>query len=367
MGFKDIFSAWRNRNAARPTGGGGEEPLSLEGSLVRDYDLYLVELHDELPDLVPQRDAMRAAWSLGDFEAYHQAFETARASGIIAANGKPLHALVRDWFLESFPGLPDDADAAPPQGDMLAPFRAFFERSPSAFSAATYADALRTAAFMRRGTAWGHEVTADQWKGFEALLKEADAVLDSHADPKDFSWRMSDYRRSANEGSFETFKARFERAWLLDRYNIDLCRAHARMILPRWLGRNARDLEDFARRAAELTGDRFGLGFYALIHQANTDVGDHQLADTLCDPALVKQGFEDLLTRFPAPSVMNLYADMLEWMGDTEALADLLETRFRVMVPQIWYGETRSDKISYLFATLLEAAEVLDERRAARR
>jgi hypothetical protein len=61
MGFKDIFSAWRNRNASRPTGVGALEPLSLEGSLVRDYDLYLVELHDELPDLVPQRDAMRAA------------------------------------------------------------------------------------------------------------------------------------------------------------------------------------------------------------------------------------------------------------------------------------------------------------------
>jgi hypothetical protein len=221
-------------------------------------------------------------------------------------------------------------------------------------------------AFVRRGTAWARDVQADQWQGYEALLGEADAVLDSHPDPADFSWRMSDYSRSANTGDFDIFKARFERAWLMDRYNIDLCRSHARMIMPRWLGRDEHDLENFARRAADLTRDRFGLGFYALIQQANTEVGDHELADTLCDPDLVKQGFEDLLARFPAPSVMNLYADTLEWMGDTEALADLFESRFRVMVPQIWYGETRSDKISYLFATLLEAAEVLEARRAAR-
>jgi hypothetical protein len=362
MGFKDIFARFRSRISG--VGAAPAIPLSPEEQLVRDYDLYLVDLHDELPALAPQRDAMRAAWLKGDFEAYEQAFEAARASGVIADNGKPLYSLVKDWFLEPFMALPDDEAASPQHEDMLKPFRDFFHLSPSAFSAATYADALRVTAFVRRGTGWGRDLRADQWQGYEALLKEADEVLDSHADPENFSWRISDYRRSANEGDFETFKARFERAWLLDRYNIDLCRSHARMIMPRWLGRDARDLEEFARRAEELTKDRFGLGFYALIQQANTDVGDHELADTLCDPDLVKRGFEDLLARFPAPSVMNLYADTLEWMGDTEALADLLKTRFRVMVPQIWYGETRSDQISYLFATLLEAAEVLEGRKS---
>lgn len=365
MRFRDILANARSRIFGR---GQAEprEPLSLEERLVHDYDLRLYELHDELPELIPERDAMRAAWRNGDFEAFHRTFEAARAGGMIAANGKPLYSLVRDWFLEPFLALPDDEDSVGAQGDELKPFRDFFQRSPSAFSAAIYADALRSMSFVRRGSAWGRDVRPDQWRGYEALLREADDVLDSHPDPADFCWRMSDYRRSANEGDLLIFKARFEEAWRMDRYNIDLCRAHARMLLPRWLGRDEHDLENFARRAAKLTEDCFGLGFYALIHQANTEVGSHEPGDTLCDPALVKRGFEDLLARFPAPSVMNLYADTLEWLGDTEALADLLETRFRVMVPQVWYGETRSDKISYLFATLLEAAEVLEERRAAR-
>ncbi len=365
MNFRKILAAVKGRVFSRARAV-PQEPLSLEERLVDDYDLYLVDLHDELPALIPQRDAMRLAWRSGDFEAYQRAFEAARASGVIAENGMPLYSLVKDWFHESFLALPEDEDSAPVEGDELAPFREYFYRSPSAFSAATYADVLRQMAFVRRGSAWGRETPADRWESYQTLLREADDVLDSHPDPDDFTWRMSDYRRSANEGNFEKFKARFERVWLMDRYNIDLCRSHARMIMPRWLGRDEQDLEDFALRAAELTKDRFGLGFYALIQQANTEVGSHELGDTLCDPDLVKQGFEDLLARFPAPSVMNLYADTLEWMGDTQALADLLETRFRVMVPQIWYGETRSDKISYLFATLLEAAEALDERRGSR-
>lgn len=135
--------------------------------------------------------------------------------------------------------------------------------------------------------------------------------------------------------------------------------------MPRWLGRSEHDLEVFARRAAELTKDRFGLGFYALIQQANTDVGEHELEDTLCDPEMVKRGFEDLITRFPAPSNMNRYADMLEWMGDTEALADLLETRFRWIVPEIWYGDTTEEQFEYAFATLREADDVLKSRRDA--
>ena len=363
MGFRTILASMRHRMLGR-AGSAPPELLSPEERLVRDYDLYLVDLHDEIPALVPQRDAMRAAWRNGDFEAYQRAFETAQASGTITESGRPLYSLVKEWFVQPFLDLPDGEAAAPAHVDMLAPFRAFFLRSPSAFSAATYADALRATAFVQRGTAYRHLVSAQRWQSYEALLKEADDVLDSHADPENFSWRMSDYRRAANEGDLEKFKTRFERVWLLDRYNIDVCRAHARMIMPRWLGHDAQDLENFARRAAELTQDRFGLGFYALIQQANTDVGDHELADTLCDPDMAKRGFEDLLTRFPAPSVMNLYADMLEWMNDTEALADLLETRFRVMVPQIWYGDTRSEKIAYLFATLLEAAEALEARRA---
>jgi hypothetical protein len=62
---------------------------------------------------------------------------------------------------------------------------------------------------------------------------------------------------------------------------------------------------------------------------------------------------------------MNRYADMLEWMGDNEALADLLETRFRWIVPEIWYGDTAEEQFEYAFATLQEADDILKSRRGA--
>ena len=78
-----------------PAGAAPATPLSPEEQLVRDYDLYLVDLHDEMPSLIPQRDAMRTAWLKGDFEVYQQAFEAARESGVIADNGKPLYVQYR--------------------------------------------------------------------------------------------------------------------------------------------------------------------------------------------------------------------------------------------------------------------------------
>jgi len=363
MGLKHLLAGLRGRIfGTAPAAPSGEELSSYE-RLVRDYDLYLIDLHDEIPRLFPQRDAMRRAWQERDFPAYERAFAAARRDGGIAENGKPDYALVRDWFLEEFQALPDGDDAGPRHEALLAPFAAFFRQHPSPFSAATYHDALRVTAFAWRGTACADDVQQGQWQKHEAFLQQADAVLDANPGPNDFSWRISDYRRTANDGSLSEYQARFEKAWALDRFNIDLCRSHARMIMPRWLGRDAHDLEVFARRAAEFTKERFGLGFYALIQQANTEVGSHELGDTLCDPALVKQGFEDLLERFPAPSIVNLYADMLEWMEDGEALADLLQSRFRTIVPQIWYGDTRQEKIEYCFDTLLEADEILQERR----
>ncbi len=356
MSFKDIFGNFRDRIFS------WRRVSSPHERLVRDYDLYLVELHDEMPHLIPQRDAMRAAWHRRDFTAYQQAFESARRNGGIAENGKPHYSLVKEWFLDEFLTLADD-EAGPRHEELLQPFEAFYRQHPSPFSASVYADALRVTAFAWRGTAYADRVREDQWEKYETCLEKADSALDRYPNADDFAWRISDYRRTANAGSFESFQDRFEAAWAMDRYNIDLCRSHARMIMPRWLGRDESDLETFARRAAELTKDRFGLGFYALIYQSNTEVGSHELADTLCDPDLVKQGFEDLLARFPAPSLVNCYADMLEWMEDTEALADLLQSRFRVIVPQIWYGDTRGDKIAYAFDTLLDAADVLKQRK----
>lgn len=363
MSWKDLVRSLRDKVlGGRATPDPAEELTQYE-ILLKAYGIASIFLHDEIPRLYEERDAMRRAWQARDFSAYRAAFEAALAEGDLAENGKPRYALVKDWFLEEFTAIPDSDDAGPRHEALLDSFAAYFRREPSSFSAATYADALRVTAYAWRGTACAADVNLDQAEQFDKFLRRADAVLDSQPGPDDFAWRASDFRRGAETGSFSEYQRRFEAAWALDRYNIDLCRNFARMIMPRWLGRDAHDLEVFARRAADLTKDRFGYGFYALIQAANTEVGEHELEDTLCDPALVKQGFEDLVARFPTPSNFNLYADMLEWMNDTEALADLLDTRFRAIVPEIWYGDTLDDKFVYAFETLLEADEVLKVRR----
>ena len=65
MGLKDILTGLLGGLKRTPTA--PPEPLSPQEQLVSDYRLRLIELHDEIPHLIPQRDAMRAAWSAGDF------------------------------------------------------------------------------------------------------------------------------------------------------------------------------------------------------------------------------------------------------------------------------------------------------------
>lgn len=302
--------------------------------LVINYDLSLVEENAEIPRLIPLRDDMYRAWRERDFRGYQIAFEQARRSGGIVESARPLYSLVSQWFFEEFSAIGSEKGGRRHEA-LLPAFENFARNHPSAFSAATYADALRSTAFAWRGTAYAAETPEARWRKYHTFLAASHSILDAYADAgaSDFSWLMSDARRAADGSTFARFKSSFEAAWALDRYNIDLCRAHARMLMPRWLGRDARDLEAFAREAIGHTKDRYGYGLYALIQQANTEVGDHEFEQTLCDPELVKLGFEDLLKRFPAPSIMNLYADMLEWMRDEDALAELLRTRFRVLVP----------------------------------
>lgn len=339
--------------------------LSHYERIVRDYDLTLIELDDEIPRLVPAREAMFAAWRDRDFAAYKAAFNTAHRSGEIVESGRPLYSLVKDWF---FRELFDSADEGGSRfAAAIRAFESFYTYAPSAFSAATFADVLRLVGYHVRGTDYITSTPGQSLGDLRSCLQASGALLDTFAreGETDFAWRLADARRAADQGDLAHFKQRFEAAWALDRYNVDLCRAHARMLMPRWLGRDAHDLEVFARQAMDLTKDRFGRGLYALIQQSNTDVGEHELEHTLCEPQLVKEGFDDLMQRFPAPSIVNLYADMLEWMRDEQGLADLLRDRYRVIVPQVWYGDTRADKIEYAFATLAEADEALTARAAA--
>lgn len=364
MRIQGILGNLAGRLFRKPVAEPAEEETDYE-RMCRIYGLKFVDIHDEMPDLFPARDAMREAWERSDFLAYQNAFETARRGGRIAVNGKAEYLLVQDWFFEDLHRVKEDEAAAKLQSVRPA-FEAFLASEKSPFAAALLHDLLRSTAFALRGTGTVYDVTSDQRAGFHACMELADEALDSQRNMTNYSWLVSDYRRSANTGSLGTFQEKFERVWSIDRYNIDLCRSHARMIMPRWLGDSEHDLENFARRAAELTKDRYGYGFYAWIQQANTEVGAHELSDTLCDPELVKRGFEDLYERFPAQSVLNFYADMLEWMEDTETLADLLETRLRSVIPQVWYGDTMEEQFEYAFATLWEAHEVIEARAAAR-
>lgn len=86
MGWKDLIAGLRRRISGSRQAA-EEEELTPYEILMRDYDIHSIYLHDEQPDLIPQRDAMRRAWCKADFGAYQAAYVTARRQGDLTLSG----------------------------------------------------------------------------------------------------------------------------------------------------------------------------------------------------------------------------------------------------------------------------------------
>jgi len=269
----------------------------------------------------------------GQIEKFEPLFRAVHGADQSLPSGCAVHeALIRRLFR-----TPSASPAE--QEQYLAPFRAAFERAPSPFIAGLLGTALASCSDESRGADVADETSEEQWNAYFGRRAQARAVLDACPDVAGDCpiWRRADYDLALDEAqSRGAYDAAFERAWALDRHNLNLCASHGIMLLPRWVGEGPQDLEVFARRAVSLTEARFGAGAYAFIHSVQAGVGSHEASDTLCDPDLLVHGFEDLTARFPtSQSVLNRYAMTMHWIGD-QAAVYRVQKRIDTITPNIW-------------------------------
>lgn len=280
--------------------------------------------------VVERVDAIRES---GRIEEYEPLFRRVHAADLSLPGGCAVHEGLRRRMLPEPPLDPAG------QERHLAPFRDAFARAPSPLMAGLHAEALLDCADAARGAGTVDETSAEQWAGYAEHRGQARLALDACPDHRGDCpvWRRADYRLALDEApSREAFDQAFERAWALDRNNLNLCADHGILMLPRWVGEGPNDLEVFARRAVSLTEARFGSGAYAFIYSVQAGIGHHEPTDTLCDPALVVRGFEDLIERFPtSQSVLNRYAMTLDWLEDYAAVYPI-QRRIRTINPNIW-------------------------------
>jgi hypothetical protein len=278
----------------------------------------------------------------GRIEELEPLFRTAHAAGLLLPGGCSVHEAMDRRLFGATPENPDE------QQIYLAPFRAAFDRAPSPFMAAIVANALIRCSDESRGAKTVDETSPQQWAAYAEHRAEARHVLDAFPDREGTCpvWQRANYDLAVEEApSREAFDEAFERAWAIDRHNLNLCADHGIMMLPRWLGRGPRDLEVFARRAIAMTEARFGAGAYAFIYSIQAGIADHEVTDTLCDQDLLVQGFEDLTERFPdSQSLLNRHIMTLDWTGDYEAVYPL-QKRLDTINPNLW-GWSYDDEAS---------------------
>ncbi|MEB2842819.1 hypothetical protein GAO09_28225 [Rhizobiales bacterium RZME27] len=289
---------------------------------------------DELGEHEMTARAVEAIKASGEFEKFEPLFLSAHAADVTLPSGCALHEALMRRILDPAPVEPQAQRA------YLAPFFAAFETRHSPHMAGLLANALIRCSDESRGADVVDETSDEQWGGYSDHRMRARQVLDACADVAGSSllWQTADYHLAIDvvERPRDAVDAAFERVWMLDRYNLNLCADHGIILLPRWVGRGPNDLEVFARRALSVTEDRFGAGAYGFIYSIQAGVGSHDVSETLCDPDLVVRGFEDLIERFPtSQSILNRYAMAMDWIGDLQAVYRI-QKRINTINPNIW-------------------------------
>jgi hypothetical protein len=203
----------------------------------------------------------------------------------------------------------------------------------------------------------------------DAMSKHLDlalAVMRDHSEEgaSSIMWRRQHYRLGLDEDlDYEAFQARFDAIYAAMPTDIGLIQAHARMLLPRWVGRDAQDMETFARHVMQATRSTHGRGAYALVYGSNTTVNNHDLPDTVLDRPLLMQAFQDLADRFPAPSIINTWFDTMLWLDDDEGdkqARHLIDKRLSAIVPECWEGDSRDEQIEDALEAVADALSAND-------
>jgi hypothetical protein len=108
----------------------------------------------------------------------------------------------------------------------------------------------------------------------------------------------------------------------------------------KWRG-NIREIEDFAQKAVLRTKEQEGHGMYARIYwyASQSEFRNDLFSNSLVDWVQMKEGFEDIIKRYPDPWNLNNYARFACLAGDKPKTRELLKRIESSVVPEAWMPE----------------------------
>lgn len=316
------------------------------------------------------KDAAEMALWWGDFDALERQNAVLRQPGHFDPDGSLQLEQFRNALVLVFENK--EANAEPYLRELEALTLQWATEHPtSALAHTMHADALLAHAWSYRGGGYVNEVPPEAWREFKAYLMRAFEYLKAHADVaftdsyahdtllrigRGLGWNATQLEAIAQDG----LKRNPEDYALYFKVMTSL--------LPKW-GGDPKDLDKFIRRAAEQTRAAQGMAMYARLYSAAAEEQfEHELfQDSYADWALVKQGWEDLLARYPdSPGRRNRYAYMACLAKDrTTLLAQLDQLGPRVDARQWGANPQRSLEGCQHWARQQDAAQAAAPGRAS--
>lgn len=260
----------------------------------------------------PVRDGARDAFWRGDFMALEEQYAPLRQGGNYTVDGK----LELDLFREGL-AMVFDHNAKPNEPyvrevDELT-LQWATEHPQSALAQTLHARALLRHAWSYRGNSYAGDVTPEAMKEFERYLRSAMDYLKDHADValRDSYAHLTLLDIGKAYGfSQKQMEAIAENGLKLSPRDAILYFSVVGRLLPKW-GGDAKTLDRYIRQAAAQTQAQYGTGLYAWLYStvASEQYGHALFESSLADWPAMKQGFDDLMARFPESIIRrNRYA-----------------------------------------------------------
>jgi hypothetical protein len=268
--------------------------------------------HAAEPARSPVTEAAEDALWEGDFAALERQYAEARQPGRFDADGRSQLVQFRQGFQRVVRYADENAEPYLKEMDALT-LQWAQEHPGSALAHILHAKALEAHAWSYRGGGYAKDVPPEAWKDFNAYLEQAAVYLKDHADValKDSYAHLVLLQIGRGLGWSRTVLAAIASDGLQrNPDDTDLYYQMVTSLVPKW-GGDANALDAYIRSAAEQTRARYGMALYAQLYMgALFDQYGHALfEDSHADWSKMKQGFEDILARYPDSSIyLNEYA-----------------------------------------------------------
>jgi hypothetical protein len=243
-------------------------------------------------------------------------------------------------------------DEGPPSDEQEVAFRELegiterwarrYPDSPSAYIALSMVHIGHAWAY--RGPGYASTVKPEAWTPFQKYVALARQSLEAHksvaaGDPRWYETMLVVAR--AENWKRDRFDSLLEEALDKEPLFYQTYFSALEYLLPKWHG-GMRDLEEFARYAVERTSKEEGRGMYARIYwdASQTEFGNELFTGSFAAWPRMKEGFEDIIARYPDAWNFNNYAKFACLADDKPKTRELLKRTESAIVFEAWQPQS---------------------------